>query len=211
MHIYAFGSVCRGEISPDSDVDLLAVLDNFDSRFNPEAFSIYSYRRLKELWLEGNPFAWHLALESRLLFSSDNQDFLRALGQPNLYKHCVSDCEKFYSLFRDACASIELRVTSRVFDLSTVFLSIRNIATCFSLGVLNQPDFSRSSALRLGADSIQIQPGLYRVFERARILCTRGQGAEITNQEAYNAIQRFGEIDAWMKCLIEKAGKHARI
>ncbi len=123
----------------------------------------------------------------------------------------IKICEKFYSLFRDACASIELRVTSRVFDLSTVFLSIRNIATCFSLGVLNQPDFSRSSALRLGADSIQIQPGLYRVFERARILCTRGQGAEITNQEAYNAIQRFGEIDAWMKCLIEKAGKHARI
>jgi len=36
---------------------------------------------------------------------------------------------------------------SKVFDLSTIFLSIRNIATCFSLGVKSQPNFSRNSAL----------------------------------------------------------------
>jgi predicted nucleotidyltransferase len=67
MHIYAFGSLCRGEVSRNSDVDLLALVDGFDERFNPEIYSIYSYRRIEELWREGNPFAWHLSLESRLV------------------------------------------------------------------------------------------------------------------------------------------------
>lgn len=72
MHIYAFGSISRGDIQADSDVDLLAIVDGFDSRFSSDTYSIYSYSRLRDLWLEGNPFAWHLSLESKLVFSSNN-------------------------------------------------------------------------------------------------------------------------------------------
>ena len=77
MHVYAFGSLCRGEIRPDSDIDLLAIVDGYDSRFDQNVFSIYSYTRLAELWNEGNPFGWHLFLESRLIFSADGSDFLQ--------------------------------------------------------------------------------------------------------------------------------------
>ena len=84
MHIYAFGSVCRGDVSPDSDVDLLAIVQGYDPRFSPDDYSIYSYERIRGIWAEGNPFAWHLSIESKLLYSPDGSDFLEALevGMP---------------------------------------------------------------------------------------------------------------------------------
>lgn len=80
MHIYVFGSTCRGDILPSSDVDLLAIVDGYDSRFDPNIYSIYSYQRIKEIWDEGNPFAWHLSLESRLPAARASHPITHALG-----------------------------------------------------------------------------------------------------------------------------------
>jgi hypothetical protein len=211
MHIYAFGSVCRGDVSLDSDVDLLAIAEEFDSRFDPNVYSIYSYKRIQELWGEGNPFAWHLSLESRLLFASDENDYLKALGSPNPYKQCVRDCEKFLALFREGYSSVAAGKPSTVFDFSTIFLSVRNLASCFSLGVMKRPDFSRNSALRLGTRSIPLSPDLYRVLERARILCTRGQGTNIMAEEINATVQRLNEVRQWMGKLIDEAKQYERI
>jgi hypothetical protein len=211
MHIYAFGSVCRGDLSQGSDIDLLALTSVSDPRFDPEVFSIYSYARVSELWQEGNPFAWHLALESRLLFSSDQIDHLKSLGNPAPYKNYVRDCEKFLALFSGAYTSIVANRTSPVFELSTMFLSIRNIATCFSLGVTNQPDFSRDSAHHLGANSIAISPEAYKTLERARILNTRGHGTNLTIREIDGAIHHLGEVGKWMRKLVEGAKEYERI
>jgi hypothetical protein len=211
MHIYAFGSVCRGEVSPGSDVDLLAIVDGYDSKFDPDTYSVYSYKRIEDLWREGNPFAWHLSIESRLLFSPDGQDLIQSLRSPAPYKNCVRDCEKFLSIFRDARASAATNRASRVFDISTVFLSVRNIATCFSLGATARPNFSRNSAICLGEDSIPIPYDEYHILERARVLCTRGYGAKITDQEVAAAILHFGEIHEWMRHLVKKAKQNARI
>lgn len=209
MHIYAFGSVCRGDVSPGSDVDLLAVVHGHDARFSPDDYSIYSYERIRELWEEGNPFAWHLAIESKLLYSSDHSDFLMSLGKPGAYRKCLRDCEKFFALFQEARASFELHAESKVFDLSTVFLAIRNFATCFSLGTLDKPDFSRSSALRLGELSLSIPQNAYNVLERSRILCTRAIGEPITDHDARIAFGQFPRIEEWMNGILEQAGKHA--
>jgi predicted nucleotidyltransferase len=211
MHIYAFGSICRGDISLGSDVDLLAIVEHYDSHIDPDTFSIYSYKRIQELWQEGNPFAWHLSLESRLLFSSDQNDYLKMLKSPEKYKNCVRDCEKFFLLFREAHSSITGGSNSKVFDLSTIFLSIRNIATCFSLGVKSQPNFSRHSALCLGFDSIPLSLDLYRILERARILCTRGYGKNITSDEINATIKRLDEVHEWMWNLVEKAKEYERV
>lgn len=43
MHIYAFGSICRGEVDSFSDIDMLAIVSGRDERFNPRDYSIYSY------------------------------------------------------------------------------------------------------------------------------------------------------------------------
>jgi hypothetical protein len=211
MHIYAFGSVCRGDVSPNSDIDLLAITDGHDSRFDPNNYSIYSYNRIKELWQEGNPFAWHLALESKLLFSSDQNDYIKSLGNPVRYGNCVGDCEKFYALFREAQTSIADNSASRIFDLSTIFLSVRNIASCFSLGVIEQPRFSRDSAIRLDEFSIRISSSTYQVLERSRMLCTRGYGNKISTTDEDIAISELNEIDKWMDNLVKGAKAHERI
>ncbi len=211
MHIYAFGSICRGEISQGSDTDLLAVINGYDARFDPEIFSIYSHGRIRELWQEGNPFAWHLSVEAKLIFAADQQDYLKGLGDPAPYKNYVHDCNKFYSLFNEAYLSIVNNISGRVFDLSTIFLSMRNIATCFSLGVTAQPNFARNSALHLEGDSIPLTKSSYHIFERARILCTRGYGDNLTQQDIEIAVSQLDKISGWMNKLVEKAKIHERI
>lgn len=208
-HIYAFGSVCRGDISVSSDVDLLALVEGYDHRFDSEIYSIYSYKRISEIWEEGNPFAWHLSLEAKLIFSGDDSDPLKLLGVPGPYRNCARDCKKFRSLFFEARKSIEGGRTSKIFDLSTTFLGIRNIATCFSLGVLGRPDFSRHSALRLGERSLRIPHHPYEVLERSRMLCTRGYGAQVNDEEVELVSVHFPLIEQWMTTLVQEAQRHA--
>jgi predicted nucleotidyltransferase len=207
MHIYAFGSICRGDVSKESDIDLLAVVDGFDPRFDPILFSIYSYKRIREIWLAGNPFAWHLHLEAKPLFLSDGSDFLKTLGAPARYVEHVRDCKKFLFLFMEARRSLERNSNSSVFDLSTIFLSIRNIATCFSLGKTSVPVFSRSSALRLGDRSLAIDDETYKIFEHARILCTRAKGSALEKHAIEQAISRLDHIGEWMEYLVMEAEK----
>ena len=101
MYIYAFGSICRGEIDKLSDLDLLLIKDesNDIEQFDLEKFSIYSEERILGLWKEGNPFAWHLHLESKLIFSTNGNDYLKDLGNPTKYLNVQSDLDKFYKLY----------------------------------------------------------------------------------------------------------------
>jgi len=209
MHIYAFGSICRGDISSTSDVDLLAIVDGYDDRFNLDDYSIYSYKRIREIWNEGNPFAWHLASESKLLFASDERDYLNSLGEPTRYRNARQDCQKFLLLFKEAKKSIESTVATTTFDLSMVFLAIRNFATCFSLGNLDRPDFSRRSAIRIGGHSLSIEKSAFDVLERSRILCTRAIGLPISESEAAVAIRQFPNIQHWMERLLRETKEYA--
>lgn len=207
MHVYAFGSVCRGEIDRGSDVDLLAVVDGFDSRFDPSAYSIYSYDRMQALWIDGNPFAWHLALEARLLFASDGGDVLASFGKPSAYDTCEEDCSNFYSLFLAANSSLTKSTATVVFDLSTVFLAIRNIATCFSLGRTSSPVFGRDAALRIGSQSLALDRQAYDVLARARLLSTRGCGNRLTMEDVTVARACFPTVSAWMQQLVSEVSR----
>src|SRR6266446_7662685 len=194
MHIYVFGSICRGDVRQGSDIDLLALVDGYEARFDPDVFSVYSYGRVAELWSEGNPFAWHLFLESTLIFASDGSDFLNSLNSPRDYAACGRDCEKFYGVFCEAYDSIASQSASKVFELSTVFLSIRNIATCFSLGTTDNPDFSRNSARHLGSNSLPLADSPFAILERARILSTRGKGQSITDKEIADVVGQLQTV-----------------
>jgi hypothetical protein len=187
------------------------LVDGYDARFDPDIFSVYSYSRIAELWRQGNPFAWHLFLESKLIFASDGSDFLNSLNSPGDYTACLRDCEKFYSVFCEAYNSIASHSASRVFELSTLFLSIRNIATCFSLGVTSNPDFSRHSAQHLGSDSVPLASAPYAILERARILSTRGKGASITDKEVDEAVAELHNVKDWMEALIAQVRNHERV
>lgn len=213
MHIYAFGSICRGEVDASSDIDMLAIVNGHDTRFNPNDYSIYSYARVCDLWEQGNPFAWHLFLEARLVYSPDNIDHLRSLGEPSIYKSGLADCEKFREIFLSAKESICCSTLTEIFDLSSVFLGVRNFATCYSLHCNTKPDFSRNSARNLGEYSIPMDDFTYSLFERARVLCTRGIGELLSSSEVDKAKIALGEIDYWMVEILNtiKHGIYERI
>lgn len=198
MHIYAFGSICRGDISVDSDVDLLALVKGRDSRLSPETFSIYSYTRIKELWDSGNAFAWHLSLESRLICSADGVDFLKSLGEPSRYTAGPADCARFRDIFEESLQSVRARSPSLVFELSTIFLALRNIATCYSLAKTESPTFGRDSARRIGSRSLNISDEAYHLLMRARLLSTRGSGEGIRDVELAALMPELHKCRCWI-------------
>lgn len=188
-----------------SDIDLLACVSDDRHDFDPGKYSIYTYERLKNLWVEGNPFAWHLHKESKLIYASDGLSFLDGLGSPNPYCNGREDCEKFYALFSSSRKSMERGANSKIFNLSSIFLSIRNIATCYALhsGVTV---FSRKSAFFIDP-KLEIPPRVYSSLERARILATRGFGTVLTQVEIVEVMNEFDKIDLWMGVIIGKVNK----
>ena len=204
MHVYAFGSICRGEIDYGSDIDLLAIVERFAPELDPAKFSIYSYSRIETLWHDGNPFAWHLATEAKLLFSSTGDDFLKSLDKPNRYSQAARDCQKFQRLFRGALMALETGTKSPVFELSTIFLAVRNFATCYALGQQSVCEFSRSSPLRLGAKSLTMSDNAFSILEDSRILSTRGHGTMIEKDEVASVLKEANAINKWMDKLLKE-------
>ncbi len=203
MYIYAFGSICRGDIDFYSDIDLLAISENQSelSALDSNKFSIYSEKRLKEYWKLGNPFAWHLYKESRLIYSYTGVDLIYEWKEPSPYSNGLHDLKKFYNIFLDSTKQIELTRDSFLFDISTIFLSIRNFATCYSLANGNI-NFHRNSALNLADKSVPISVENYKLLELARLLATRGVGEFPNEYDSGRLIKCFKDIDDWMKLLL---------
>lgn len=203
MYIYTFGSVCRGEIDQFSDVDMLVILNEIDSlsNFDPEKFSIYNEKKIKNYWSLGNPFAWHLFLESSLVYSHDKNDFIKSLGSPKPYKSGIQDMIKFKNIFNECLIELKNDNRTYLFELSTIFLCIRNFATCYSLH-RKSPNFSRHSALQLGSNSIKIDSHTYNSLEKARLLATRGHGEFYPISDLQKMILKLDKINLWMNQLL---------
>lgn len=197
MHIYAFGSICRGEYFQNSDIDLLVCIEkDAKHEFSHKKFSIYDYSRLQELWQEGNPFAWHLFLESKLIYSSDGKNYLGNLGMPKKYGNFSFDFAKFENLFLLSVDGLNCN-NSEIFNLACIFLSLRNIATCYSLYV-GSPVFSRYSPYLIDIP-IELDESLFKILENARILSTRGVGNAITQYEIDKVRRNIHLIHDWIR------------
>ncbi len=202
MHIYAYGSVCRGEIEQGSDIDALAIVDTRPERFDPAVFSVYPYRRISQLWNEGHPFAWHLHLEARLLFAYDDRNFLRDLGPPGPYASWEADRDKFCELYRGAIDALTVRRDTTIFELATIFLAIRNLAICYSLHDGTAPVFSRRAFERLGPISLRLNERATNTLEESRILSTRGYGREPSKEDVAHVLDSLEAVDSWIASLV---------
>lgn len=204
MYIYAFGSICRGEIDLFSDIDMLAILGEKDnsSKFDPNKFSIYTEKKIKEYWISGNPFSWHLFSESSLVYSDNNQDFLKSLGKPKSYTDGIQDMFKFKNIFSGCLAELETNQFTYLFELSTIFLCIRNFATCYALHN-DKPTFGRHSALSLGEKSLNIDLDVYHILEDARLLATRGYGKIYPKSNVQKTVVELDKVNIWMNDLLE--------
>lgn len=203
-HVYAFGSLVRGDFDLSSDIDVLAVTAAEDARFDPEKYSLYTHARIRDIWEEGNAFAWHLHFESRLIYSSDDADLLRNLGPPSPYRSASQDCRRFRAIFRDAKRAIENGSPSTVFELSAVFLALRNIATFYSLTRSSSPQFGRDAALNIGERSLCIQECVYDQLREARILATRGQGKIPTRSRIQHILSEIEKCEVWVDAICEE-------
>ena len=201
-HLYAFGSLCRGELDEFSDVDLLACVETQEQARHIDSgrFSVYTHDRIRALWDEGNPFAWHLHLESRLVFASDGKDFLQELDAPRAYSNANEDCAKFMRLFEESVRSLRSTADSRVFHLSCIFLATRNFATCYSF-LRGGPIFSRLSPLRIDTP-VPVSVDDFNLLVRARLLSTRGIGNALAPGEISMAMQACSVIHEWMRSLM---------
>ena len=199
-HFYAFGSICRGEVDLSSDVDLLACITGPNPDIDTDKFSVYRHERLQALWRDGNPFAWHLHLESRLLFASDGVDFIQSLGAPAAYREGIADCEKFARLFAESLTQLSETRVSATFNLSCIFLATRNFATCYSLW-RRRPVFSRRSPLIIDAP-LKINDEVFGVLARARVLSTRGFGKALSDEDVLFAVRATPIIQGWMTRLL---------
>jgi hypothetical protein len=209
MHLYAFGSVCRGEFDAGSDVDVLRVVGVGEPAPYVRDVSTYTDERLRDLWRSGNPFAWHLAIESRLLFSPDGTDVIKNLGEPAAYSHAVEDCRKLESLFHDATASVRQSTNAVIYDLGMIFLAIRNFAISYSLGIRGVPLFSRQAAMMLGPDSAPLDVDVAYLLWRAKLLSTRGRGEPLGEHETRRALEGISGIPRWMTRLLARGTRDA--
>jgi len=201
MNIYIFGSVVRGEIDKYSDIDLILISDESLVDIDVNKYSIYTSDRIKELYKEGNPFAWHLYYESKLVYSS-GEDFLRNLGRPEKYINCKSDLLKFKQLFNDSVDSIKENDFSIVFDLSMIFLAIRNFATCFTLGCYERPIFSRRSFEKLSDFPLILDERITDLLMMSRISSTRGVNYNIDDEYLSLFKENIDKIDKWFNQIL---------
>jgi len=200
-NIYIFGSIVRGEIDEYSDTDLLLITDERLNFINLEKYSLYTPKRIEEMYLEGNPFAWHLHYESKLVYS-DEYDFLKELKIPNVYSNCSKDLLKFYQLFQDSIKSIKSDKLSLVFDLAMIFLAMRNFATCYSLACYEKPIFSRNSFEKLNDFPLILDYEIKNLLMMARISSTRGISYKIEKIQLSLLMKQVDEIENWFNKIL---------
>jgi hypothetical protein len=86
-----------------------------------------------------------------------------------------------------------------VFNLSCMFLAMRNFATCYSFNN-GRPVFSRKSPLLI-EQRLPVSNEIFDIFSRARILSTRGYGSSISEIDIINAKSSAQIVINWMQDL----------
>lgn len=192
-----FGSQARGNADAKSDFDVIAVvLDvtsidknalaaEVSSRLEVEVgLSIYSENRIRVLWREGSPFAWHLHLQSRAVLGTIPDYFRWAPPAP--YVDAAMDC----SLMRGVLQSSRRRLAARVvgsdcYEAGLMYVCARNIGMFASSRLLGEFDFSRYAPYALSnAFRLDLNLGLYEQLVTCRHATTRGRAVPVVDPEA---------------------------
>ena len=159
---YIFGSVARGEQDRLSDLDVLAVVrtgggkidDSEVENLVPPALlgfklsiSWYGQDRLREMFENGELFAWHLAQETTPIFDPTN--FIENLGRPATYRDAAKDVASFFRVFSGIREQVSASPHNAAYEAGLIYVCIRNAAMAASARLCPAPDFSRYSAFKL--------------------------------------------------------------
>ncbi|ANM14026.1 MULTISPECIES: nucleotidyltransferase domain-containing protein [unclassified Rhizobium] len=214
---YVFGSVGRGQADHLSDLDILAVVENAKGKV-PEnvvlatvpatlrrmksSISWYGENRLREMFANGELFAWHLHRETRPLF--DTQGFLAKLGTPSPYRDTERDVASFIKVMREIPAQIALNQGNAIYEAGLIYVCLRNIAMSASWDLCDAPDFSRYSIFNLGG--VPRCPLSQVEFEQAMFCRMAGQrGAPPPDGvDAAFVIDVHSRVWPWLEALSER-------
>lgn len=205
MWIYIFGSLSRGEIDANSDVDTLCICQPHEKLLMPKNMQNYSEIHLKEMFNSGELFAHHLYLESKLVYSSDGVDIIREIGKPATYKNWKDDFESFIDVALFAITEI-LTKGQTVFRKGLLYMSLRDIAMIYSQIKMNTPNFSKYSPYHTDI-SLDVDTDEYEVLRMCRISSTRGISDEIIYKELSESC--FNNSRDWVIKLQEWKKSHA--
>ncbi|HSB98048.1 MAG TPA: nucleotidyltransferase domain-containing protein [Spongiibacteraceae bacterium] len=177
--LYIFGSAVRGEVERDSDIDVLAIVKTDAERQRlPDSWSVYSENTVRDYFLSGRLFAWHLHLESKCIFSERETPFLEALGEPSSYVKHGEDFSDLCKILYDSLNELKTDTNSPIFEIGVVYTAIRDIAMVASTILLEKPSFSRYSPYQLPIE-FPISRLIYEQAIQARLLSTRNISADV--------------------------------
>jgi hypothetical protein len=147
--IYVFGSLCRGDISATSDVDVLVIPFGRNKSEFPREWSIYSPELLAEYFRKGRLFAWHLHLEAKCVFSPHEIAFLERLGPPAPYSTITDDIDELAILLQEALDELAAGTKNVIYELGIAYTAIRDLAMSASWSLLDAPCFAADAPFRL--------------------------------------------------------------
>lgn len=197
--IYVFGSICRGEISPTSDVDVLVLPFTDDRSKLPVSWSIYAPELLREYYSQGRLFAWHLHLEAKCIFSPFERPFLNSLGAPAPYSTMRKDIDELEELLQEAIHELKNGTKSVVYELGIAYTAIRDLAMSASWALLGSPCFSSDAPYRL-PNPCPLGFATYKQAKLARHSSTRGTEIEADLDQAVNEII-CAPFEQWVESL----------
>ena len=185
---YIFGSVGRGQNDDRSDLDLLAVVQNGSGKVEessvlacvPTRFanmkpsiSWYGQDRIREMYQNGELFAWHLHAETIPVF--ELHPFLASLGRPQPYEDSALDVGSFQKVLRGIPEQIASNQYNVIYEAGLIYVCVRNIAMAASWKLCRRPDFSRYSPFNLGSvGQCPISIEEYEITMACRMASQRG-------------------------------------
>lgn len=188
LSVHIFGSVARGERDRLSDLDLLAVVADHEGKV-PEtdvlrlvpadlrdiepSISWYGQRRLREMFANGELFAWHLHRETVTLF--EEEPVLTTLGEPAPYSDAAADVASFEVILSGIAGQLRLSPENAIYELGLIYVCLRNICMAASAALGPTPDFSRYSPFTLqGFPAAPITRAEYELAMACRMAGQRG-------------------------------------
>lgn len=209
--VYIYGSVGRGEQDDQSDLDLLAIVQNGTGKVEeqyvlelvPKEFrnlkhsiSWYGQNRITEMYENGELFAWHLHSDTIPLF--EKNPFLNSLGKPNAYQEGVKDVASFQKVLCGIPSQLNANRNNAIYEAGLIYVCLRNIAMSASWSLCRKPDFSRYSPFKL--DNIShcpISKDEYEMTLNCRMASQRGLPPPHVNIQ--NLTDIYFRLEPWVE------------